>query len=76
MEMFVLDGCDAAIMGYTEEGRVAYDYERLVGVFMDQGMSLEEAREWIDYNVLGLGPIVTIVYPATAEEAVEYATLH
>ena len=65
--MVVLDGCDAGIIGYTESGLVAYGYEQLVKVFMDQGMDRDGAVEWIDYNVIPLGPIVEIVYPGDRE---------
>lgn len=44
---------DAAIIGVTEDGNVIYDYDRMVGCLMDaDGMSWEEAVEFIDYNTL------------------------
>ena len=46
------DGCDVAIIGYDHNGYIAYCYNRLLSVFMLQGMEREAAIEWIDYNVL------------------------
>lgn len=64
----LFDGCDDAIIG-TSEGvncpnRVVYSHELLVAVFERQGMSLEEAAEWVEYNVSGCGltdgPIIMV----------------
>jgi len=50
-------GCDEAIVGLGHrcgcESVVVYDYDKLVDVFMQQGMDEEESIEWIDYNILG-----------------------
>ena len=49
-------GCDDAILGLghrcNQEPLVVYDYNKLIEVFIDQGMSKEESIEWIDYNIL------------------------
>ena len=51
----ILDGCDNAIVGCNLDGTLIYDYELLVDVFCnEQEMSLMEAREWIDFNIIGL----------------------
>ena len=48
------DGLDYAIVGTSHDGYYIYDYDRLIECFMsDQGMTYDEAVEWIDYNVLG-----------------------
>lgn len=51
------DDCDAAYIGWGDrcgqEPVAVYDYELLVQVFVDRGMTDEEAREWIDFNILG-----------------------
>lgn len=56
-ETILWDGCDAAIVGVVETcGRptvVAYDYELLVGVFVEQGMTEDEAGEHVDLNIVG-----------------------
>ena len=50
-------GCDEAIVGLGHrcgcDTVVVYDYDKLVDVFMQQGMDEEESIEWIDYNILG-----------------------
>jgi hypothetical protein len=53
-EMAVLwDNCDEAIIGITPNGEVVYSIEKLWEVFIGQGMTDEEAIEWVDYNILG-----------------------
>jgi hypothetical protein len=49
-----LDGLNEAIVGVTSQGYLVYDYEKIIGVFMKQGMENDEAIEFFDYNVLGL----------------------
>lgn len=50
-------GCDEAIVGLGHrcgcESVVVYDYDKLVDVFIQQGMEEEESIEWIDFNILG-----------------------
>lgn len=46
------DGCDDAIIGITPEGKVVYSVENLWKVFVEQGMTMEEAIEWVDFNIL------------------------
>ncbi len=50
-------GCDDAIVGLGHrcgcDTVVVYDYDKLVDVFIQQGMNEEESIEWIDYNILG-----------------------
>ena len=47
----ILDGYDEAFIGVSHEGRAVYDAELMVQVLMDRdGMTREEAVEWIDYN--------------------------
>ncbi len=53
----VFEGCDEAIVGYASrinlEPVVVYSYNSLVAVFVKQGMSEDEAIEWVDYNIVG-----------------------
>jgi len=53
-EALVLDGLNDAIAGYSDCGRLIYDYQKMVVVFMKDGMTQDEAVEWIDYNVMGV----------------------
>ena len=52
-----LDGFDDALMGtasYCGVQVCVYDYWKCVQTFMNRdGMDAEEAREWMDYNVVG-----------------------
>ena len=42
-----------AVVGVSDEGRVVYDYGRMVRSLMrEDGMDEEEAREFIDYNTI------------------------
>jgi hypothetical protein len=50
----ILDGLDDAIAGESDCGRLIYDYNRMLKIFIRQGMSQDEAIEWIDYNVMGV----------------------
>lgn len=61
-ELLEIPGANDAILGTVwrcgQAPFVVYDYEKLVVFFMGQGMTDEDAREWIDYNVEGawVGP--------------------
>ena len=61
---YYLDGCepqairfhelDDAIIGVDHNSQLCYSYTLMLDIFMERdGMSQEEAMEWIDYNVLG-----------------------
>lgn len=60
---------DGSIVGVTTEGRVVYNYDKMVEELMqDEEWSYEDAAEWIDYNTIRAlpyagenGPI--IMYP-------------
>ena len=44
---------DGSIVGVTTDGRVVYDYDKMVEELMeDEEWSYEEAAEWIDYNTI------------------------
>ena len=53
-EALILHDLDDAIAGVSDGGLLIYDYNKMVKVFEKQGMSVEEAAEWIDYNVMGV----------------------
>lgn len=44
--------CDDAILG-ASDGRVVYSWQRLVACFVAQGMTEEDAEEWVGYNISG-----------------------
>jgi len=47
------DYLDEAIIGLTHDGRVAYDYDKLVAAFVTHdNMDAEAATEWIEYNTI------------------------
>ena len=81
MPLLTADGFDDAIIGLCRvKGRpdiVAYDYEKCVGVLTERdGMSREEAEEFLEYNTLGtyVGERTpAFVQPMTREELDDYA---
>jgi len=73
--MLKIDGFDKALMGVAEVWvptgvgmslveKAVYDGERMVRVLMRKGMTEEDAREYISFNVEGayLGPETPIIY--------------
>lgn len=62
-----------AFIGVSNDDRAIYDWEKMVTYLVDkQGMSEEEAVDWIDYNTIRAlayydkAPI--IMYPYTLED--------
>ena len=55
------------------EVRLAYDYEKIIEMFVDRdGMSYEEAQEFVDYNTVRAIPYMgerkpVLVYPLAEE---------
>ena len=44
---------DNSIVGYTEDGRVVYNYDSMVEELAEEdGISLIDAQEFIDYNTI------------------------
>ena len=44
---------DDALIGVSDDGRAVYDYEKMVEwLVSEEGFSVEDAIEWIDYNTL------------------------
>lgn len=57
---------DEAIIGVSDDGRVVYDYDKMVQCLQNQdGMEEEEAIDFIEYNTIRalpyLGPAAPIV---------------
>ena len=64
-EAIRFEGLDYAIIGTDHNGLLVYDFDRMIDIFTtEQGMTQDEAIEWIDYNVLGVmgGKGFTILY--------------
>lgn len=45
-------GLDDAIIGSDQHGQPVYSFELMIREFVKQGMTREDAFEWIEYNVL------------------------
>ncbi len=44
---------DNSIIGVTTDGQAVYDYDKMVGELMkDDGVSEQEAVDWIEYNTI------------------------
>lgn len=55
---------DSAIIGVDDDGRVVYDFYKMVQELMDKdGMSQEEAIEFIEYNSIRALPYMAEVAP-------------
>lgn len=55
-EVLYADGFEKAFIGIGvqfNKSLAIYDYSKCIEVLIDDGMSYEEAVEWMDYNVLG-----------------------
>ena len=51
--VFSGDSFDDALIGISEDNRAIYDYDLMVEWLMrEDGMTSEEAMEWIDYNTI------------------------
>jgi hypothetical protein len=53
----LIDDADSAFIGFTSRPGLpllaVYDYEKLVDVFINDGLSYEDAVEWVDFNIVG-----------------------
>jgi len=55
LEIKILDNhaYDRSVVGVTTDGRLIYDYDKMVKEFMkDEDCDFTEAEEWIQYNTL------------------------
>jgi len=50
----ILTGLNSAVLGLSSEGKIVYGYEKMLRKFRDDGMTNQDAAEWIDFNVLPL----------------------
>ena len=50
---FTGDDYDTAILGYTDDGRLVYLYEKMVDwLVKNDNMTPDDAVEWLDYNTI------------------------
>ena len=58
-DIILFDGLDSAIVGISTgiqaRDQIIYSREKIVDHFMSEGMTEEEACEWVSFNVEGLG---------------------
>ena len=64
---------DSALIGVTEDNRAVYDYDKMVDWLVQaEGMTYEEAVDWISYNTIRAlgyaGPDAPIVMYRLLEE--------
>lgn len=64
----VFDNLNPAIVGFSHDNRVIYDYKKIVQVFMERdGMTEEEAIEFTEFNTMRTLPYMgkqpVILYP-------------
>jgi len=53
LELLQADGFDDAVIGIEPlSGKVIYDIDKMITVLISEGLSNEEAIEYLDYNVL------------------------
>jgi hypothetical protein len=48
----ILDGLNDGIVGIDIDGHVVYSYDKCVDCMIKQGMTDEDAMEWVDYNTI------------------------
>jgi hypothetical protein len=57
MAIKIITGADDAVVGYYQRcgqpAIVIYGYEELVQHFVTDGMDIDEASEWVSYNIEG-----------------------
>lgn len=61
---------DSSIIGVTTDGRVVYSYEKMIEeLSQEEGISREQAQEWIEYNTIRALPYIANA-PVIVEELV------
>ena len=76
--MLKWDGFDSAVIGVGErnntDSMIVYDYSKMVNVLMTRdGMTYEEAEEYIDFNIVGawIGDTTPIIVNKKSMEQIE-----
>lgn len=54
-EFVAIDGMAGACVGFSEDARLIYDYDKMVEIIMEKwGLSQEEAVDYVDYNIVSM----------------------
>ena len=67
--VIVFSNYDSALIGVTEDNRAVYDYEKMIEyLIQEDGMTYDDAVEWISYNTIRALPYAgsaapIIMYP-------------
>ena len=74
--LFTNQAYDNSIIGFTDDGRAIYDYQKMVEELMqDDNCSMEDAMEWINYNTIRsipyAGEHAPIIVDISIEELLE-----
>ena len=73
-EVLILDNhaYDKSVVGITEDGRLIYDFEKMIQEFMeDEQCDETEAIEWLEYNTLRALPYMGDRAPIIIHESRE-----
>lgn len=57
--VIIFDGYYTAVVGISDDGRVVYDYDKMVEWLVERDhMTEDDAVEWISYNAISALPYV------------------
>ena len=71
----VLEGLSEAIEGYSDQGQLVYEYDKMLDCLVKNSegvLTLEDAREWVEFNVLPLQALdsgFVMLHRVTEQEA-------
>ena len=66
---------DSALVGVTTDGQTVYDYDKMVDWLMkEEGWTMEESAEWIEYNTIRALPYMGEDAPIVIFRLEEYET--
>jgi len=68
-EAIKFDGLDRCLIGTDQRGYLVYSFQKIVDYFQNEGMSLDDAVEYTEFNVVGIKPDhYTVVYDLIKNE--------
>ena len=71
-DSIILDSMDDAIIGIDVDGHVVYSYDKCVDCMVKEGMTDEEAMEWVDYNTIRAIPYMGDKHPIIMYNAEDF----